>query len=202
MSKEKSALQKTADGVVEAHRSAAAQTATTSIGEIFDALVVNAHNDVAKLPEEIFKGHFLPFFSGEKDIKERKEFFSEWIGIAGSPMAEVNIIDNNGQTLFTVPPMLDSSVIETAKRNLGESFSDIYSQYKMHSNNLPVVGERVLADAFEKKIGTTIKKSDVVQANQDRWNSILNRYGREKTAATTNVANSRANNAGDELDYD
>lgn len=202
MSNEKGSLQKAADQVTEQQRSLAANSANELINDVFQNLVVGAKADTAKLPESIFVEQFLPFFSGEQNVKDRKEFFSEWIGVAGSPMGEVNVINEEGNVLFSVPPMFDSSVIETAKRNLGESFSDIYSQYKMHSNNLPVVGEKFLADAFEKKIGTTVKKSDVVSSNQERWNNILTRYGRKVGGVAGNPISVKTTNPGDDVEYD
>ena len=115
-------------------------------------------------------------FSGQKSINDNKEIVSQWVQVAGAPGAEVDVIDQSGEKLFTVPPVFDSSIIETLKRKLGESFNDIYTLYNLHNNNSPVIGEKVLADAFENRMNTMFKPSDTLTNNQKRWDIIFDRY--------------------------
>jgi hypothetical protein len=156
----------------------------STTNDIFDALVVEPSKEHAVLPEPIFKEVFLPYFSGQKNIAEDKDIIAKWVQVAGVPGAEVDVIDQNGTVQFTVPPVFDSGIIETVKRKLGESVSDIYTLYNLHSNNSPVIGERVLANAFENKIPTMIKPSEALSENQARWNTIFERYnGSAKASA-------------------
>lgn len=144
---------------------------------MFNALVVEGKKDLSTLPETVFKEYFYPFFKGEVTAATQPGIVAEWIAIAGSAMCEVNVVDAQGKVEFTVPPLFDSSIIESAKRRLGNSFADIYSQYKMHSANLPIVGEKFLADAFEEKIPAILKTSETLSPNQARWQTIFHRYG-------------------------
>lgn len=143
----------------------------------FEALVVEPSKQHAVLPEPIFQAEFLPYFSGEKSIAENKEIIPQWLQIAGSPSGEVDVIDQAGNVQFTVPAAFDLTIIETTQRKLGESMTDIYALSQLHSNNSPVLGERVLMDAFRNKIPSVIKASEILSENQARWGKIFERYG-------------------------
>lgn len=184
------------------HKNLAMQTIAKDTDSIFNALVVEPKRSVAVLPEEQFKNYFYPYFSGEAKLEDNPEVLPSWVSIAGSPMAEVNIIDNGGNVLFSVPPVFDSSIIENVKRNLGESFSDIYAQYKMHSNNLPIVGDKFLADALSNKLPKVLKASGNLTGNQQRWNEIFHRYGKESTASPVTVLPGNQMAGGDDVEYE
>lgn len=64
-----------------------------------------------KLPEFVFKEHFLDFFAnyhkqepGSKNSNEA--LYAKWLELAGSEYGKVDIIDNTGKTLFTTPGLL------------------------------------------------------------------------------------------------
>lgn len=190
--------------VLSQQRDYAVKTASLAINEIHENLVVKAKTeDLAKIPEDIFKQHFLPFFSGKEARDENKNVLGEWIGIAGSPVAEVNVIDNEGKVLFTVPPIFDSTVIKAVQDNLGKSFSDIYALYRLHSNNLPAQGENFLTKELSKKYADTITKSELLEENSKKWEKILNRYdGNNNTTPNTEKKTIVKSNPDDEVDYE
>lgn len=69
------------------------------------------------LPEDIFKNYFLPMFAGLETHPDAS--VGVWISIAGTPFAEVDIIDKSGQVLFTVPPIFERNIVDpTKQRNL------------------------------------------------------------------------------------
>jgi hypothetical protein len=143
----------------------------------FEALVVEPTREKARIPEQIFKDSFLPYFSGQASTADNPDVLPMWVGIAGSPSSEVSIVDSFGNVIYDVPALMDLTVIDSSRRKLGESLSTIYSQYELHSNQLPVVGERYLADAMEKKTPTLFKPSEKFAENTQRWNDIFDRYG-------------------------
>jgi hypothetical protein len=194
----------TVQSAEQAVRAAKMKQVEKSMNQVHEALVITAkREDLKVLPEEIFKQSFLPYFSGQKPITADDTVMADWIGISGSPVAEVNIIDSAGNVLYTVPPILDTSIIETAKRALGHSFADIYAKYTMHSNNMPVIGERVFADEIQKKLPTMMKESSQQQTNQDRWRDILVRYSIDGSPQQKAIAQSKAKaNPADDVEYD
>lgn len=185
--------------IIAAQKKMKVEQATAAINDAFQSLVVETV-DRQKMPEPIFKEHFLPFLSGQKDLGDNPNIVKEWVDAAKSPVAEVDVVDETGQVIFTVPPLYDTDVIDSVKRKLGESFSAIYTQYTLHSNNLPVMGERFLAETFDKKIPSMMKKSENVEAANQRWTDIFNRYN--ITQVNGNAVSMPAVSDVSDLDYD
>lgn len=165
--------------------------------DIFKSLVGDREN--SKLPEDIFAGYFLPHFSGQQPISSNSQVLAEWIGIAGTPTSEVDVIDKAGQTLFTVPSMFDTSAIDVTKRDVGNSISDIYAQFDLKSNNIPVVANRFLNAQLSKKledIDGHHSHNDVTE----RWGKIFERYGIQPAKTSTTAEPKQ--DPSDDLVYD
>ncbi len=174
------------------------QDASNAVNAVYTELIENTDH-LTKLPEPIFKEHFLPFFTGQKSTTENPNVMQEWVSVAGSAMAKVDIINQDGETIFTVPPIYDSNIIKTAKDKLSQSFSDIYAQYNMHSNNLPMAGEKYLAEAFSEKIPTLLKPSETSSENQQGWEKIFQHYGLNEFNVQTPAL---LESAVDDIEYD
>jgi hypothetical protein len=140
---------------------------------LFDHLVDPRKVDVNRLPEEVFVSGFLPYFCGEMSVKENNEFFSTWIGIAGSPSSEVAIIDKGGKELFRVPPLLDTTAINNSTTN---PLSEIFDSYRQQASNIPVVAEKYLATEIEHKLDEIKQPIQVIETKVNRWNGIFERY--------------------------
>jgi hypothetical protein len=164
-----------------------------SINQGFKALVSDI--PVAKLPEEIFSKHFLPYFSGEKTPTQDKPVFAEWISVAGTPMSPVDIIDKNNEVLFRVPPMFDTGMMTQLQ---GRTMREIFKQYELYNNNLPQVANNFLTKALTAK--SEGYDSVSLTKAQEEWNSILQRYDLgEKTKIAEKNANVQID---DDLIYD
>lgn len=157
--------------------------------QLFDLLITNA--DVNKLPETLFVENFLPFFCGEREIGDNKDFLPYWISIAGSPTAEVQIIDGAGYELYRVPPIADTTIIEPAKRKGNVNFGEIVALTKLHSNVTPAKGENYLNKQLADKFFKLTSQSTIFSENEKRWISIFERYGKLKVDDTA-LANKKA----------
>ena len=109
------------------------------------------------------------------------------------------MVNEAGEQEFVVPPLFDSTIIESVKSKLGASFASIYNQYMLHSQNLPVIGEKYLADAFSDKIGKTLTPSKTQSVNQEKWSKILERYEPEDQKK---VSTKKVESDNDDIDYD
>ena len=176
------------------------ETLARSTNQTFEALVVEPSREKSRVPEQTFKDHFLPYSSGQASVVDNPDVLPTWVGIAGSPSSEVSIIDQSGNVLYDVPAIMDLSIIDSSRRKLGESLSSIYSQYELHSNQLPVVGERYLADAMGRKTPTMFKESEKFTENAGRWNNIFERYGIKQQ--TTLVEKKTLPTSGADLDVE
>ena len=153
---------------------AIAKNIQESTNDVFDSLVSNSDNNV--LPENIFVQYFLPYFSGKLPITKQTSVMTDWVSVAGSPVAEVDIIDQQNQVLFTVPSLFDTKIINPIRGDESESISQIYNQYSLKNNNIPIVATRYLSNAMDSKSEEILNE---VQQKDTRWDNILNRYGIE-----------------------
>lgn len=163
---------------------------------IHDSLVSGRDN--SKLPEDIFKGYFLPYFSGQLPITRESNVLTDWISVAGTPMSEVDIIDlATGDIIFTVPSLFDTNVLDVTKKEQGHTLAEIFSRFELKNNNLPVVATAFLKDALDDKANQI--NASTSNQNDTRWEAILKRYGLLAIEATaTNVEQ----DGGLDLDYD
>jgi len=144
--------------------------------DFYNQLVVNRPR--GKMSENLFINYFLPYLTGMTPIPEGIEVLSEWVTIAGSPTSEIEILDDiTSEVLFITPSLYHTGIIDTSKREPGESFSDIISQYELQLKALPIIADKYLNGELNKKI-QAIGEHDAIGVNSIlTWNTILDRYG-------------------------
>jgi hypothetical protein len=174
-------------------------SAETTINLAYDKL--SPESNKQKLPLEIFNTYFAPYFFGQKSLPNDSDIFATWIGIAGSPMSSVDIINTNNETVFTIPPLYNTNIINFLKAN---DFSSIMNEYSLHSNSLPSVSmnfvqNRLLPEA--DNIVDSSKKHPYIE----QWGDIANLYQPDNKSATKKdktIINTIVNNSDDGLSYD
>lgn len=140
----------------------------SAIANIYPSLVTNA--PVNHVPEQLFSNYFLPGFLG---MNPNREWLAQWIGIAGSPTAEVSVVNARGVELFRVPPVLLSKDILFSGRSA--QFSGIVNHSLALQNTLQGK-EGFLFEALGEKAGQVRTPSTMAQAIA-AWDNILNLYG-------------------------
>lgn len=181
------------------HEDFATNEIKDSINYHFEQLVVKPYQEISKLPENIFIEVFLPFFSGEKNFEDEKDILIKWISVAGNPTKEVQVVDDVGQVLFTVPPIMDTTCIDYKNDSKGQAIGNIIANYELHKGQLPVVGQNYLNGTIDNRLRSLTKNSEVFEANEKRWNQIFVRYGKVKDSSIKETQNS---DPSDELEYD
>jgi hypothetical protein len=131
-----------------------------------------------QLPENLFVSEFLPYFCGEMPIGENNELYLQWIAIAGSPMREVSIIDLNGDFLFNVPPLFDTSLINIENKLDSDSFSELLSLYQLKASITPSLGQEFVNTKIADKVDAIFSKGSRQKEYSDRWNEIFIRYNK------------------------
>ncbi len=124
-------------------------------------------------PEYLFKSTWLPFFAGLTDeISGKKATISDWLDVAGTAYNEVDIVDQDGKVLFTVPPLLrDTPLME--KRHPNDTMREAMAEYINYASLHPKMGKAYLEKVISSKIPR--KPADVRYIR--RWNDIFVRYG-------------------------
>lgn len=174
----------------------------TDIKEIADVLKTIETKDRARLPENYFVEIFLPLFCGEPSPYGAT--FDTWSSAAGGPVWPMDIFDpQTNETLFTVPPLVNMSLIATPEREA------------LSLHNVVLTGNQVLsrsaeqAEAFvhaslDRRLNTaTIPQA--VRDNAEQWNAIFKRYGKptlqELGVKSEEEKRTTGGTPGDELTY-
>lgn len=140
--------------------------------KIFEGLVLNI--EVKKLPEKIFRDYFLQGFLGNHP---NPHWAAEWIGVAGSPSAEVAIIDQNGQELFLVPPLVASTSMLLNKHQIGSArINDIINHSGNLAQNSPAQAMAFMTSALGQK-SQDLTGQNAIDTVMVRWQLIFQRYG-------------------------
>lgn len=158
--------------------------ADKAITVTYESLVSDAPNN--KFSLELFDTYFAPYFFQGKEMPKDIDLFGTWIGIAGSPMAAVDIYDKN-KYVFTVPPIYDTSLIDlTASTSRVSKVMDELSLYDGASpgKSLSFVENRLLP-AADDVVTTETTSID------SKWAEIASRYKVTNTSvsSTGGIAN-------------
>ena len=155
-----------------------------TIDNIHDDLVVNVEN--AKLPEGVFAEHFLDHFKGNSNLDDALSL--KWITLSGSPFNSVDIIDNKGDYLFSVPPLLAHPNLDD-KPVSGMDFNAMTKEYALRSNRLQVDGDNFLNNQLSG-IDKQFSSPEVEKLRHD-WECVFKRYDKDsaKTKETPHLSN-------------
>lgn len=189
----------TAETVIAQMQRTYEQQAREDILNSFNAIVLN--NDARnRMPENVFRDFFLPYFIGERDINDANKPIARWVSFAGTPMAEVVIVDANDKELFVVPSLYDTSSVNTTKPEPGKTLAEMVTDYKLHNNYLPSVGFNYLVGEMRRRLPELVK--DLPEGHTARrWHDILVRYNKIQPNDTLSSTVVNAN-APEDLEYD
>lgn len=134
-----------------------------------------------RFAERLFVGIFLPYFAGDKPLPYPVDS-SVWVArVATNPFQEVDVVDIQGQVLFTVPAMFDRSALDPG-RAAGSKDSLPVEHIVKSAQQLrylhPLHGEAYLETKLTEKALIMRVPTNILH-NLDVWNKIFVRYGRE-----------------------
>lgn len=158
---------------------------------VFKGLVEQA--PINAIPESLFVRYFLPCFTGQVN---NANWVLEWVGIAGTPMSEVNVFkDGTNEVLFRVPGILASKTLLLEKRygDLG----DIFTRYEQIKSNIPSAGMRFMTQALNQTNKELLQKYNSDDTKR-AWYHILTRYN---LIAPIAKIESSSNESEDYFDY-
>ena len=130
-------------------------------------------NEIAKLTYDFAIKEFLPgIFSDDKAVKEK--WFNFYTNLIGGPTSYAIVIDEDGNKLFSLPPILESTDMFLRLRNgsvMSISMGMLEALNKKDNN--PVLYNNYMK-AIEKQIGKNY--AGVMQENLNKWNEIKEKY--------------------------
>lgn len=128
-----------------------------------------------RVPENVFKELFLPVFSGQDVEREKnaQNFISHWMGLVGSASAEAEVVNINGEKIFTVPPIVDTSVLKTTTHRSGsQGYAEITQEFQDQAKLLPGLAIK----EFSEKIGGRISEHLEKKPDPSGWVKIFQHY--------------------------
>ena len=133
---------------------------------------------IPSIPEAEFTYRYLPLFMGEYTEKEAPKVISAWIKIATTPTSPVHVVDTDGEVLFTVPPLVDTSRLEITDNDHFAYAAAILNTYR---TNQPERG----AVMFEAETKNALANSVAVHEPTSGLEGMYRYYGITDAAPST-----------------
>lgn len=137
--------------------------------DIDEVLSVLAEKDAPnRLPLAVFRKNLPNLVNGDKGSN-----VLEWRKIAGGFYREVEIVDNDGNIVYVIPPLMSKqpTIIPTQPNTAMEN---VILEVRRMNHMSPERGEQLLKEAFRRKFGDGMKPNEEYI---NRWFSILKAEG-------------------------
>lgn len=156
-----------------------------------------------RIPEPVFRELFLPYFTGERSPDPENDAIAHWIGLVGSASEPADVVNGQGDVLFQVPPMMDTSRLDvTTRTEGGMSFSKVFEQYRDEASLHPSMGNRFLAEQLANKLSTNLSGPESADTKYS-WRGMLDYYkltpGSQENGKTPSSASDISD---DDLDFE
>jgi len=139
----------------------------------------------AKIREDIFVNVFLPFFAGEEN--KYKVGLGNWEtvasngGLPGGLYREVEVVNDENEVLFSVPPIYDRDGIKPVKLSDRISLEGLFEQAKLLALIKPNLAVNQQNSIFSHLLTKMTNATDKTAEYIKRWNDIFLRYGRDSS---------------------
>lgn len=142
---------------------------------VFDT--IEAATPKGKLPLKIFKDTFLNLFL-LKDMKDADEKIKVWISIAGSPVSEVELIDEDGKVVDIVPPLYDSAAT-LGIMSRGKALGDIIHEYQQRT----AITQSSADNFLYRNLNTKMENAGAMIVRNSQWLPFLEKYAVKNATA-------------------
>lgn len=125
------------------------------------------------ITEHLFVREYLPYIA---NCKDKELAIKKWLEVCKNPYYPVDVLDNNKNVLFTVPPIWIRQQTRTeydSKYSMGE----IITRAQKRSEISPKQGEAF----FNECLPHVLLKTDTDNNYLNEWDKILTRYGYKDT---------------------
>lgn len=142
---------------------------------------------VKRIPENVFRELFLPVFAGTGDAElERKtgEFCAHWAGIVGSHSDSAEVVDVQGNKLFTVPPLIATNLLNPTEEGFK---AGMYGRTLTAMTDAARVNPRMAAAEYAAAMGEKLDKV-IQKTDNNPWEQVFSFYGLIPNAAVTPTA--------------
>ena len=171
--------------------------------------VLDAHV-CRRIPEDVFRRYFLPFFLGEM-TNQAHEVLPYWFKIAGAATKPVDVVNSRGQVIARVPPLHDQSFlrpIASREDRNGPSMAYIFNVMENQKYTSDKLAQSTFNRAVVERARTMFSNLDN-SASAQAWAALFKAFNvtpkfEMGASALPNTANNKALPApiqDDEYDY-
>jgi len=138
-----------------------------------------------KVPEAVFVEVFLEYFKNTTEYDGNNTIILKWIELTGSPYNEVDVINDKGDVIYTVPGFFDRPSIDDIAA--GEmDFGAVAKKFTLKTGRLASDGVNYL-NAELSKVPKAIKNNED-NTSALRWANIFSLYEKQKPGITVDKA--------------
>lgn len=129
-----------------------------------EMLVKNLLNDIkledsTKIPKGVYEEYFEPYLTGKLPVTEDNTIIVKWVELAKGPKRSVDIIDDEGNIIFKVPPIIDPNGINMEESNK-INYGAIGAEYEIKHKRSPITGNEYLGAMLTGVGERVIKEND------------------------------------------
>ena len=145
------------------------------VNDAFEKLVDKQDRRI--IPEVMFQEHFLPYFSGQQNLDENPDVLRNWITIAGSGFAEVNIVNQEGEVVGVVPGL--NSTLGFQMSNSNVNLNNVMRQVELVRTQNPTGATELMVGALVEHTDSMFSDivPDTASVTAEKWRVIFERYG-------------------------
>lgn len=155
---------------------------TTS--SVIDAMnIINEEVPNPRIPLKFFVTKCLPILAGSKSGENQ---LNEWLNVSGSVYNQVDVIDESGNVIYTVPALMGRYITRTSIK--GPTITAVSEQTQLKANILNSLGVKY----FQNNIYGLLTEDKIDLSAVHSWNKILKENGYE--VISTDIPTQEDNN--------
>ena len=145
---------------------------TNDLKKLFQQIEPEATRSV---PENVFVTYFLPLFSG-KSKENHDELMEQWYVIAGTPYMPVNVLNDFGNVIITIPPILDRNTLKVEPtRDHAQDLSGLFDMAVQKGTLSPALGQNIITNGLHSRYNKLIT-GEPDSSLSAQWKAVFDHY--------------------------
>jgi len=124
------------------------------------------HGKNKQMPKAVYDEVFKPYFTGQKPVDENTPIISKWVEYAGNVRTPVDLVDENGVVVETVPGIIRPTPADFVQ-GLGIDFRKLGTEYELLKDRNALEAELNVKRAMDKIANEAIKIEPDMSAFQE-----------------------------------
>ena len=127
-----------------------------------------------KCPEYVFKEYFYDFFKTGTNNVTNTNLALKWLDLAGGGYNEVDVINDEGETIFTVPSIISRPTINQTVSDQVD-FINLGHTIEQKNKWMRGAGDKIASETLGRTKDTILDNKSI-EDDKSRWRAIFKRY--------------------------